>query len=46
MDIERDWENGRYVYDVEVRKHGREYDVRINARTGRVIFSRLDREDS
>lgn len=46
VDIERDWENGRYVYDVEVRKHGREYDVRINARTGRVIFSRLDREDS
>lgn len=41
-DIERDWEGGRYIYDVEVRKDHKEYDVRIDAKTGKVIFSRLD----
>lgn len=44
VDYERD-RRGDY-YDVEVRKsNGEEWDVRIDARTGKVIRTRLDYDD-
>ncbi|MDO4222626.1 MAG: PepSY domain-containing protein [Acinetobacter sp.] len=37
---------GASYYDVEVRKsNGQKYDVRVNAKTGKVMSSRLDRDD-
>ena len=42
-DVEMDYEWGRMVYEVEVVAPGwREYDVMIDATTGKILFSRLD----
>ncbi|MDO4879119.1 MAG: PepSY domain-containing protein [Neisseria sp.] len=42
-DIDFDRDDDRPHYDVEITKNGREYDVKVDARTGRVISVR--RED-
>ncbi|MDO4894611.1 PepSY domain-containing protein [Moraxella sp.] len=35
--------DGRPHYDVEVRKGHTEYDIKIDAKTGAVIYKRIDR---
>ena len=41
-DIELDRDDGRPHYDVEIVKNGREYDVKVDARSGRVRSVRRD----
>lgn len=41
-DIDFDRDDGYPHYDVEIIKHGREYNVKVDARTGRVVSTRRD----
>ena len=42
-DVEFDKEYNGAFFDVELRDaQGREYDVRVNAETGKVVYSRRD----
>ena len=41
-DIDLDRDDGRPHYDVEIVKNGREYDVKVDARSGRVRSVRRD----
>lgn len=43
--VELDRERGRLVYEVDVVSGRREYDVKVDAYTGRIISSKLDDVD-
>lgn len=43
--VELDRERGRLVYEVDVVAGRREYDVKVDAYTGRIISSKLDDTD-
>ena len=41
-DVDFDYDDGYPHYDVEIVKNGREYDVKVDARSGRVRSVRRD----
>lgn len=43
--IEREYENGREIYDVEFYADGKEYDYEVDAATGEIISWEADRDD-
>ena len=43
--VEKDKEDGRVVYEIEMRSGNREYDVEINAKTGAVLSSDVEIEE-
>ncbi|HAE41607.1 MAG TPA: hypothetical protein DCG34_01640, partial [Clostridiales bacterium] len=43
--IELDWDDGRYEYDIEIRKDRKEYEVEIDAMTGKVLEFEADDDD-
>ncbi|GAA4199871.1 hypothetical protein GCM10022252_52280 [Streptosporangium oxazolinicum] len=43
--VERDWEHGQRVWEVELRKGAWEYDVYVSARTGKIIKLKRDYDD-
>ena len=42
FDMELDNERGRLVWKLDVVSSGKAYDVKINARTGKVVSKRID----
>ena len=44
-EIELDREKSGYVYEVEVRSEGIEYDLDIDAKTGKVLRTEKDDDD-
>ena len=42
VEIELDYDDGKYVYEGEARLNGREYDFKVNATTGSLIKWKLD----
>lgn len=45
MDIELEWENNAYVYDIELYKAGYEYDLVLNAADGARISLKSEKDD-
>jgi uncharacterized membrane protein YkoI len=43
--VEREWEHGQRTWKVELRKGGREYEVYVSIRTGKVIKFRSHHDD-
>jgi hypothetical protein len=43
---ELEWEDGRLIWDVDVERPGVKWDVEIDSRTGEVVASKADRDDS
>ncbi|QGN34954.1 PepSY domain-containing protein [Microlunatus sp. Gsoil 973] len=44
-EVEVEREHGRTFFEVELVKHHKEYEVLINARTGKVVSAHRDRDD-
>ena len=42
-DIEPDFENGKFVYEVSFEKNGTDYEYVINALNGDVLYSEVDK---
>ncbi|MDO5058710.1 MAG: PepSY domain-containing protein [Neisseria sp.] len=41
-DVDFEYEHGMAVFEVEIRKNHADWDVRIDAKTGKVLSQRLD----
>ena len=44
-DIDLDYENGTYLYEVELYKDGMEYDIALDAKTGELIWKTSHQDD-
>ena len=42
-DIDADFENGKFVYEVSFEKNGTDYEYVINALNGEVLYSEVDK---
>ncbi len=45
IDIEIEFENRRFVYSIEFKSAGKEYEYILNAMTGEIIFSEVELDD-
>ena len=45
MHVEKDYDDGRYVYEVEFKRGNYEYSYEIHATTGRILDKEIDYDD-
>lgn len=43
--VRMDWDDGRQIYEIEFVYNGAEYDFDVDARTGRILETDMDRYD-
>jgi uncharacterized membrane protein YkoI len=45
IDVERDYEHGRWIYEVDFEKGKKEYNYDIHAKTGKVLYEEIEYDD-